>query len=66
MFRKDDSTRDGFTLSLGGTTVITSVVAAPVVAGDRLNQLRDAEIEKARERGDRKRASWFPMLGRTA
>ena len=58
MFRKDKSVRDGFTFSLGGTTVINSVVAAPVVDGDRLNQQCRAHFDRAQDKTARRKA-WF-------
>jgi len=52
MYCKAKPARDAFTLSLGGITAITSFVAAPAVASDRINQARDARMKKAREGRD--------------
>ena len=40
MFRKDNTTRDTFSLGLGGMTAITSFAPAPAIAHDRLRQVR--------------------------
>ena len=40
MSRKANTSRDPFAFSLGGMTTITSFVAAPAIADDRLNQDR--------------------------
>ncbi len=59
MFHKDKSVRDGFTLSLGGTTVIASVVAPTAINGDRLNARIGEKIRKARKEGRRPALSFF-------
>ena len=42
MFEKAKRVRDAFTFSLGGMTTIASFVAAPAIADDRINKIRDA------------------------
>jgi len=44
MFSKDKKARDAFRFSLGGMTAISSVMAPPVVADDRINRIRDAHL----------------------
>jgi hypothetical protein len=38
MFKKDKTTSDAYTLSLGGVNVVTSFAAAPAIPHDRLRQ----------------------------
>ena len=45
MFNTAKPARDAFTFSLGGLTTIASVVAAPAVANDRINQSWDERFE---------------------
>ena len=54
MYSKAKPALDAFTLSLGGMTAITSFIAAPAVASDRINQVRDARMKEAQEGRDRK------------
>lgn len=44
MFEKGKKTRDAFSFSLDGFTTISSFLAAPVVADDRINKIRDAHL----------------------
>jgi len=44
MFEKGKKARDAFRFSLGGMTTISSFIAAPVVADDRINRIRDAHL----------------------
>ena len=44
MFEKAKRTRAAFTFSLGGMTTIASFVAAPAIADDRINRIRDAQL----------------------
>ena len=44
MFEKAKRTRDAFTFSLGGMKTIASFVAAPAIADDRINKIRDAQL----------------------
>ena len=44
MFKKAHKARDAFRFSLGGMTTISSVIAPPVVADDRINKIRDAHL----------------------
>ncbi len=44
MFTRDSKVRDAFSFSLGGMTAISSFLAAPVVADDRINKIRDAHL----------------------
>lgn len=46
MFKKDKATRDAFTFSLGGITAITSVVAAPAIAHDQINRIREDRMSR--------------------
>jgi len=48
MFEKAKPARDAFSFSLGGMTTIASFVAAPAIADDRLNQVRDERVRKPR------------------
>ena len=49
MFEKGKKAHDAFSFSLGGMTTIASFVAAPVVANDRINKIRDEYVRRARE-----------------
>ena len=49
MFEKAKPARDAFTFSLGGMTTITSFVAAPAIADDRLNKARDERVGQAQD-----------------
>ena len=40
------STRDAFTFSLGGMKAISSFIAAPAIAHDRINSARDARVRE--------------------
>lgn len=44
MFEKGKKKRDAFSFSLNGLTTISSFLAAPVVADDRINKIRDAHL----------------------
>ena len=48
MFEKAKPARDAFSFSLGGMTTIASFVAAPAIADDRLNQVRDQRVREPR------------------
>lgn len=67
MNQKARSASDAFTLSLGGTTAISSFVAAPAVDCDRINKASDARIKEIREGRDRTtrlgpNGRWQPVL----
>ena len=49
MFGKANKARDAFAFSLGGMTAITSFVAAPAIADDRINKIRDERVRQARK-----------------
>jgi hypothetical protein len=63
MFKKDNATRDTFSLGLGGMTVITSFAAVPAIAHDRLRQVRVGQTQDSRER---KWRLWMPRRFRVA
>jgi hypothetical protein len=46
MFEKAKPGRDAFTFSLGGITAIAPFVAAPAIAHDRINKIRDSRLNK--------------------
>lgn len=50
MYEKAKPARDAFTFSLGGISLISPVIAAPVVADDRINKVLDEQ--RSRVRGD--------------
>ncbi|MGB5257191.1 MAG: hypothetical protein WBN44_08045 [Woeseiaceae bacterium] len=58
MFSQTQAARDAYTLSLGGMTAITSFVAAPVVAADRINAASDARVKVMRVRSSRASRRW--------
>lgn len=43
------SAADAYTLSLGGMTAIASFAAAPAIAADQINKLRDARMKEIRQ-----------------
>lgn len=68
MFEKAKPVRDAFTFSLGGLTTIASFTAAPAIADDRINELRDERSKRLRADRDRTPRVWFrthhqPALG---
>ena len=64
MSNRAKPTRDPFTLSLGGLTTITSVVAAPAIAHDRINAGRPPRpIPTKADRGPKRRMR-FPRFRR--
>lgn len=58
MFEKAKPARDAFTFSLGGMTTIASFVAAPAIADDRINKIRDDRLKQGRRSRD-----WQACLG---
>ena len=63
MFKKDNATRDTFSLGLGGMTVITSFAAVPAIDHDRLRQVRVGQTQDSRQR---KWRLWMPRRFRVA
>ncbi len=59
MFENPKKARDAFTFSLGGMNTISSFVAAPAVADDRINRIRDQRMSQRRSDADRKPRAWF-------
>jgi len=59
MFGKANKARDAFAFSLGGMTAITSIVAAPAIADDRINKIRDERVRQARSARDQESREWF-------
>ena len=49
MSEKAKPVRDAFAFSLGGLTAITSFVAAPAIADDLINKIRDEQLFQLRE-----------------
>lgn len=47
--------RDAFAFSLGGMTTVSSVVAAPAIAGDRLNRAWDERLSRTASSLQRRR-----------
>ncbi len=45
MFHKTKYANDAFTFSLGGLSTVSPFLAAPAVAWDRINQIRDERLE---------------------
>ena len=65
MFEKAKRARDAFTFSLGGMTTIASFVAAPAIADDRINRIRDAQLRMLEaRRSEAARADDRPSPGR--
>ena len=58
MFGKTSKARDAFAFSLGGMTAITSFVAAPALADDRINRIRDERVREARKSCDDEARDW--------
>ena len=64
MLYRARSAPDAYTLSLGGMTAIASFVAAPAVAADQINKLRDARMKEIRDKyGSRHRADGGTTIG---
>ncbi len=59
MFGKANKARDAFAFSLGGMTAITSFVAAPAIADDRINKVRDERVRQARNSREQESREWF-------
>jgi hypothetical protein len=66
MFKKDNATRDTFSLGLGGMTVITSFAAVPAIACDRLYQVRENRPQIAAADGGGNPSLWLSGLYRAA
>ncbi|MDH3430209.1 MAG: hypothetical protein OEQ14_09375 [Gammaproteobacteria bacterium] len=49
MSNKAKPARDAFTFSLGGISTISSFVAAPAIAHDRLNKALDEQLSQTQE-----------------
>jgi len=49
MFEKAKPGRDAFTFSLHGMTTIASFTAAPAIADDRINKIRDERLSRPQE-----------------
>ena len=63
MFKKDNTTRDTFSLGLGGMIVVTSFAPAPAIAHDRLRQDRAGQAHDSLKR---KWRLWMPRWFRVA
>ncbi|NNF40377.1 MAG: hypothetical protein HKN64_03290 [Woeseiaceae bacterium] len=50
MFEKAKQARDAFTFSLGGMKTAASFAFIPVVADDRINTIRDAQLNLLKAR----------------
>lgn len=59
MFRKANKARDAFAFSLGGMTAISSFAAAPAIADDRINKIRDERVRQARNSRDQESREWL-------
>ena len=59
MFEKRKKARDAFTFSLGGMRTITSFTAAPAIADDRINKIRDEHVRRVREAREQKPRGWL-------
>ncbi len=59
MFEKAKPARDAFTFSLGGMTAITPFVAAPAIAADEIDRIRDERMKQPQIKRDRKPLLWF-------
>lgn len=57
MIKNERPVRDVFAFSLGGITTVSSIVAAPAIADDRLHQDRAAQ---ARGVSEQKGRLWIP------
>ena len=49
MFKKANKALGAFSFSLGGMRMASSFVIAPAIDGDRINQVRDEHVRRARE-----------------
>lgn len=49
MLKTRKPARDAFTFSLGGIKTIASFVAAPAIADDRINKIRDERLSQPRD-----------------
>ncbi|MGB5245925.1 MAG: hypothetical protein WBM54_11125 [Woeseia sp.] len=47
MLKKDAKSRDAFTLSLGGMRTVAPFVFAPALPNDRINKIRDRQLQQA-------------------
>ncbi|MGB5719818.1 MAG: hypothetical protein WBM34_03925 [Woeseiaceae bacterium] len=64
MFKKGKKARDAFSFSLGGMTAVSSFVSAPVVADDRINNIRDAHVKMLQaRRAEAAKAAEQPSAG---
>lgn len=50
MFKKGTKVLDTFSFSLGGVSMASPFVAAPVIANDRINKIRDAHLSMLQAR----------------
>ena len=53
------ASRDAFTFSLGGIRAISSFVAAPVVADDRINKVLDDRLKQVRDDRGEEPQQWL-------
>lgn len=58
MFKKDRPARDPFTFSLGGIPAVSSFAILPVIADDRIRQIRDRQAEEAQPNHDQSAHCW--------
>ena len=66
MFDKGKKARDAFRFSLGGMTTISSFMAAPVIADDRINRIRNAHLRMLEtRRSEATRSEERPSSGGT-
>ena len=59
MLKTRKPARDAFTFSLGGIKTIASFVAAPAVADDRINKIRDERLSQPRDGSRLQRKRWL-------
>ncbi len=59
MFKKANKALDAFSFSLGGMRTASSFVIAPAIANDRINEVRDEHVRRARESRDENSRGWL-------
>jgi hypothetical protein len=59
MFKKANKALDAFSFSLGGLRMASSFVIAPAIDGDRINQVRDEHVRRAREAREDAPRGWL-------
>lgn len=66
MFEKAKPARDAFKFSLGGIRATAPVVAAPIIADDRINKVLDERMNQARVDHYQQPNLWLNVFRQTA